>query len=1084
MSSELPKITLDQADALLRSHIGLLCGPCITRPEASFPAIASMLARKFDLGAESNYLRAAQVAIDKGEQSESITNAIREFISGTAVFTQIDRVANLRWSAVMSFALDSSLEAEMRRACARRTSGMTVTDVVSFPQGVPLKTVPVFKLLGTLDSQDFVHSERTYAVRRPTWRFPVREFADRIKSGPVFCLGLADCHPMLLDLLAELVFEPRTVAPLLFIDSEFDEIGRKSIGDVVAGRAQIAFIDAKLSDVVSRLKDVERAGPTLPLLFSSGDKKLERLAPYHDLIAIVNTQLASPIRKDETEQLADLLFSPALARWDPFFHKLDFPRSLTKRMVDALQRPTAKGKEMPAFVLIGSAASGKTTIAKRVAYDIAEKGHIVMWLRRAFFPNAQTMLSDFFRSLGEVTDKGQRYYFFIDDPIGIGSTSVRGIASAAAAKGIHCTFVIVARLSDWETHEQEELIDGLRVVEKFTLEDQFEKEELQALPNYLVRLNISKDKDTANAEIRKAPSRVPSDTLGLLYFLLPKTRRVIEASIQEEYLRLGEQAGLSRVVIGAYEKTTEFLRNAYGMVAVGDHYHTPVPLEVLVSALEIPYREWLDTVGQEGAAWGLLYGEPSSDGETVVYRPRNAIVTRILVELINGGRLGARAGEVQQLIQLLRACSGTSPIYRQFCVNVLVPCSKISHLDYQDGLQLYETALSALPLEDRTLVHQKGVWIKDEGKDPLLAKAVLEEALRTKVYPYTTRQEAQEHIHTSLAATVLDAVDAGQVSLEEAIPEILRHVDQALSESFFTPRAVHVQANLMLRVLEKVKDRASADTFSLVNQALLALDSALLILRNPLRHKSARPTKDIGLLEEITGKIFERIIPQDELTETAKELFEQFRRQDGFVIAARKLYHTAREKNSGSSYNEAFTYCREVMKDIERAGVSPVSDLYAVAVCIYYEWNVNRYDPKAGNRQIDWDLLYRLSGAVLKGDKYKSDTFYRYVCGLSLAEQGDWSGADPFFAQNRKSGIPNDHLYQLRAVFLDAHGVRTQVQGTITGTTGAKRYFYVKSLHQDFRLSRDERWPNVDETAHAFIGFTFGGPVAVQNLDA
>lgn len=1082
LDTALQILTLDDADLLLRGHVGLICGPAISRPSASFPALASSIIKKFGGTEGLGYRRNGEEVIRSGIKADDLKGIIRDDISGAATFANLKRVAAVRWSAVLSLAMDSSFEAELRRVSETRPSGITVTEVVKFPLVLPLKTTPIFKLLGSVDTFDFVYSETSYAIRRATWRHALRSFSDRVKAGPAICLGLENCGSILIDVVAELIAEQSTiVTPLVLVKADFDQPMLAALAEITTGRAKIAFIDATLTDVITRLRDVEIAGPTLPLPFGVLPTDSNRLAPFQDLVAIVNSQLKSPIRKDETSQLLDLLFSPALARWDPFCHQLDFRRSLGGRMFDALQLAVRRKKNAPAYVLIGGAASGKTTIAKRVAFDLAAKGHFVMWFRRTFYPNVQTMLSDFFRVVGEVADKSKRFFFFVDDPVGMGSTTVRTIATAAEARGVKCTFVLIVRASDWRTREHTDVVGDLDVVKEFALEDKFDERELQALPNYLAELKIFPTKEAAKIEIQRAPSSLASDTLGLLYWLLPKTRQSIESSIQQEYLRLGELAGLSRVVIGAYNRTTEFLRQAYGMVAVSDHYHTPVPVEVLVSAVDVPYGEWLEAVGDEGAAWGLLYGENSPDEDTTVYRPRNAIVTRILVETINGGKL-AHSGEVQHLLKLLRACSGSSPIYRQFCVDILVPRSKLSHLDYHDGLQMYDAAIGALPLPDRTLKHQKGLWMKDKANDPLLAKSVLEEALATEIYPYTDRGEAEEHIHTSIAATLLDAADRREIALDNAMPQILRHVDQARADSFFNPRAIHVQANLILRLLSKLEDNDTADTYALVNQAIVAVDSALLVLRNPLNAVADRPTKEIEFLEEITGKIFEKIIPLEELTESAEELFRKYKRQDGFVIAARKLYHIAREKNSGTAYNEAFAYCQRVIAILNKESQTPSADLCSVTVCIYYEWNVNRYEPKRNvSRHIDWTLLCDLAQAVLQSEKYSGDPFYRYVAGFTLAEQHRWSEADALFAENRKGGIPNDQLFQIRAVLLDEEGIRSRVQGKITGGK-VKRYLWVDALKKDFNLSRYERWPNIGEIAHAYIGFALAGPLAVKEL--
>jgi hypothetical protein len=1071
-------ITLDDAETLLRCRLGLIFGPGIVTSNNIFEAISVKLAAKSGEAPRENYTVAAQEALLRGIKDDEIILSIEECVAAQTPFPQITRVAGLNWSAAISLTFDAIFERDFTRACERKASTFLPTQVSRFPQVVPIKTIPVFKLLGSLEHKDVVASEVAYRVRRSTWRYALREFADRTKGSPIIGLGLKDCAWIFLDLLSEILAEPKTtLSPLLLVRSDFDSAASAAITQLAHDRINISFVNASLADLISRIRDVEKAGAT-PHLPAQIVARTDRLSLFEDIVVRVNTQLRSDVDREESARLLDLLFSPTIPRWDPFHHNLDFRRTVSNRLVSALVRtPPATGAQ-PAFALVGSAACGKTTAAKRVAYDLASKGNLVFWFRRAFYPNVHALLADFFKALAEVADRRQRIFFFIDDPLGLGSLSIQGIAANAQLHGIACTFVVVARSSDWKTHQPHEITGALELVQDFEVSDEFDGQEMQALPGYLVSLGIFSDKATAKHEIEKAPSRSTSDTLGLLYWLLPKTRQSIEASIQQEYFRLGERAGFSRIIIGAYTKTTDFLRSAYGMVAVSDRYHTPLPVEVLVSALEVPYRDWIDTVGTHGPAWGLLYGEMSPDEQTTCYRPRNAVVTRILVETINGGRL-AHSGEVELLKKLLSACTGTSPIYREFCINILVPRAKLNHLDYADGLQLYDAAIAALPFEDRTLKHQRGLWIKDKSNNPLLAKIALEEALKAKVFPYTTRGEAEEHIHTSLAATILDAADRGQLALEAAIPEILLHLDRARSDIFFNPRAVHVEANLMLRLVTKLEQRDSADTYQLLNQALVDVDSTLLVLKNPLRKHKQQLKKDVELLEHVSGKIYENIMPLDELEESATDLWNEFYRQDGFVIAGRKRYHLARTRNSGTAYNEAFSYCREVIALIQASGQTPSGDLCAVAACIFYEWNVNRYDFKAPNRDVDWQLLYELSDCVVRSQKFARDPLYKFMCAVALAQQDKWPEAQVLFGQTRNAGIIPDQLYQVRAVLLDEQGTRKRVQGTITGSDDRK-YLKVQELHTDFYVSRKERWGSSGEIAHAYIAFTFAGPLAVQ----
>ena len=185
--------------------------------------------------------------------------------------------------------------------------------------------------------------------------------------------------------------------------------------------------------------------------------------------------------------------------------------------------------------------------------------------------NLQALLGHFFKALADITDKKTRIFFFVDDPIGIGSISMSAIALSAQTNNINCTFIVTARTSDWKTHDSEEITGTLDLARDFHIGDQFDPQELQSLPNYLVALQIYSDKQKAQAALGSSNTGATADTLALLYWLVPKTRQAIESSIQEEYLRLGDKGGLSRVIIGAYNKTSAFLRQAYALAAVSEN---------------------------------------------------------------------------------------------------------------------------------------------------------------------------------------------------------------------------------------------------------------------------------------------------------------------------------------------------------------------------------------------------------------------------------------------------------------------------------------------------------------------------------
>ena len=1075
-------ITLDDAELLFGTRMGLVCGASITGKGNLFDRLNTLIAKQFDVHQGENYITTIQNALDKGVPRQDIISAATKHISKSPKSDVISRLASLKWSAALILTLDENFTDEFSRASNKNAVGGSVTQVNEFPKSIPPSTLPVFQLLGSIDKEGCVLSKLDYRLKKPSWRYATRDFMDRVKEAPIVLLGVNAWEDALLDLLSEMLSNTKTTpTAFLFLKPEFDDAQRRHIKELLNERCQLGYIDATASELVNRLKTAAKARYSPQLVFASSQNEYDKLEPYSDIAVVVNSQLKAKIKANETTQLLDLLFSPNLARWEPFSHNLDFKRSLNNQIFDGVTRQLPSSTSYNTHVIIGNTASGKTTLVKRLAYDLAQKNYFVLWFKPTLFPNATALLNQLFRQVYQLLNKSkQKAYFFVDDILGLGSISLNNIIRAAQTTNIDGNFILSARTVDWKTSDLNQYSNDLLIAKEFVLPDGFDAQELQALPNYLVSLKVASNKSEADKDIKRFSTGLAGDTLGLLYWLIPNTRQYIESGIKDEFNRLKVRAGLSNVIIGGINRTTDFLRRAYAFVAVADHYKTPLPMEVLVSALGVTYGEWIEAIGKDGPAWGLLYGEPSINDDTTCYRPRNSIITNTLIESINGGKL-AHSGEVNLLLDLIKGCDGTNSIYREFCVSILVPHTKIQHLNYIDGLSLYDAALNALPQEDRTLKHQKGLWIKNKGNDPLLAAEVMIEALRSSSYPYTSRGEADEHIHTSVAAAFLEAADSGKLDVEDAKYKIIEHLDKARSSTFFNTNAVHVQANTILRLMPKLAGIDSADTLQLLNQALLSVDSTLSIIRHPYAGKLNRPDKDIEMLEKISGEIFGQVATIDELELRAEELWHDYGRQDGFVISARRRHYLARHKDTGTAYNEAFKYCKQLIDMISLKGNSVSADLYAVATDVYFGWNINRVNKTNSPRTIDWNILLEYCKGTLSSERYNSDPLYKFISALALAHLKDWDTADAIFSQIRKLPLPAKHAHKIRAALLDTDGTLKKWQGEITGGRNYK-YAKVSLLTPDFNLSTYDRWPNVGETVHFYIGFSFFGPLGVMHL--
>lgn len=1074
--SGLNRMSVEDLRALVRARPGLIIGPSWCYGKDTFAELSQRLLPREPPQHDVPYFEAITDSIRQGNgtqvQAEGI---IRSFFS-RPVLERSHKAAAIRWSAVLSFCVDSVFDNEFRQQTAARP-GAHVTVVKEFGGILPPRTIPVYRLLGGIDTDDIALTTSAYKIRASSWPHAARAFIDIVKAAPIMCLGMGDCSWGLTEILAPLMSSSST-APFALVFLEGDPLlDDPLIHELVGGRTSLVSVAASANEVLSVADAVEEE-VQLGLGFQgSADARATALAPFRDLVVLVNEQIDAKIRATERNTLQELLFSPSTTRWDPFAHGLDFRRSVEAPLLADIRSIREAPGPAGAVVIRGSAATGKTIFAKRLAYELARLGEPVIWLRPWFYQDGRRVFGDAIRALVKAGNERPKHLTVVmDDPLAFGGISPTDVASQAEAIGLKLLMISVVRSSDWSSaHDTASFTGSLPVLSDFDLPDTLDDSEWSRLPKYLVELGVYPDDRSARAGLQAAP-RSTHDTLSTLYWHLPQTRQRISQSIKEEYFRLGDMAGLSRVLIGAYEANSGTFRRAYEIVAVADKYRTPVPVEVLVATLGIGYDEWIRSIGT-GPAWGLLYPDESAQFEGTAYRPRNSIVTDAIVTSINSGRL-SHSGEIRVLSEVLAACRGSSPVYREFCVRVLVPGEKLSDIDYEAGLRLYDTASAALPVPDRTLLHHKGLWIKNRGKDPLTALEVLQQALDTPSYPYASQGEAEQHIFTSMAATELDALSTGKVAQDAGVPAILRYLERSRSDTFFNPRAVHVEAGLINRLLKHAKV-SDADMLALVNNALARIDRTVLVLLNqPIT--SLHVARDLEYLNDARGKIVSNLSEPEELTSIAQALWDKSQRQDGFVVAARRLYKLALDSSKGTDFNTAYEYSSNVMAQIRRANATISPALAEVVLQLYYHWRVLRVTRnESPGGPVDWSALRELCQIVLRDVSLNGETMYRYLFALAHYHLGDTPAANALFEQIRRQPMPSRVLFAPRDYLLSADGTRSALQGKIRGISGAK-FIYVDQLKTDFHVTRNETWARDGELEHFFLRFSFAGPIAVH----
>jgi hypothetical protein len=1076
------KISSSNLAALINGPLGLIIGPSVsTYPGCSADLIKSLSLLGDCVGA-NRYTEAGQKLQEQGISELKLIEALRLAVGKQERSAVLSHLSKARWCAVFSASLDSFLEELHNSQVSSRIGCQPMTALTDMLMPPPPGTIPCYKLLGNINRDDFVINEVTYLKKRRQWREAVRVFSDKVKGNSVLCIGMSDCPWVLEDLLAELLGEASTTPASLLLLADDPISNNSKISQLFKETGRLYIID---SNIGSLARELSSSSYSIAKASSSplASNPLSNLVAYDKVVCVVNMELTPKVKKEERHRLLDILFSPSVTKWDPFAYDIDFKRTISKEILTELAEIFSKPWfEDGVAIVKGNAASGKTTILKRLAFDLAKQGELVLWMKPWFGQDSIESLTKIMRH-AKVASKElkNRVVVFMDDPLSLGSITPALVASAAVKADIPLLLVVGVRTTDWEIQNRNELIGSLSNIATFVIEDSLGDDEWKELPKYLQLIGAATSDNNAVNQIDQITSRLARDTLSTLYWLLPSTRAIIESSIRDEYHRLGDMSGLTSVLTSTYKLSTGDIRKAYSMVAVAERFRAPLPIEILVTALGIDYSTWIALSKPDSAVWGIFYDEVSRDNNTVYYYCRNNVVTTTIVETLNGGTFG-HSGELAVIQDMIGSAAGhRTPVYREFIAHILLPHNKpeLQRFTGEEGLALYENALQALPYEDRVLLHHKGLWIKDKCNAPTKAKEVLKAALAAKDYPYTDQHDPDEFIHTSLAAATVRQIDTNEISQTQGKKEVLDHLMLARSPRYLNARVVHIQANLLLRLVSKEESKGSVDFMVLMNRALSDIDQMLLSM-NYGRGDFKNLSTDIQMLENVKREVLVHSLSLPDIKANAEIVWEKHKSQEGFVLVCRKMFAEAVDKNKAyvNSYEAACAYMQKV---VDAGGVvSP--ELYEAALEIVYYWRVRLCQSVPSSIDIDWYEIKNFAMGALKGvSKYKSP-LTKHILALSFAHLGEWSDSNSIYEDLRRTEMSPLNRKACRDYLLNEKGGERLVQGVIHDGQG-KRYLHVEMLKTDFLMeNRSFQKKRDGETVHAYIRFTFMGPKAVEHV--
>ncbi|MAX85795.1 MULTISPECIES: ATP-binding protein [Thalassolituus] len=1056
----------------------LVLGSGACAADIRLDAINKSLQEKFspDSKPQENLFKTVSLLIDLGVQKSTIKSEIDRIIHNSPKSELVTKISQKPWKSVISLTLDVRVLDAINEEINRSSSTRTITTISGVTSKAPANSTPYYALYGDLrdtrPGNELCLTEAEYLKKRREWRKLLATFPDYNKASPMVFMGTNGDRDFVKDLLNELLyFSPGLPSKLVFFKGDPCSED-SSIRALLPYDTKVEVIDSTLYTWLTSTKDVRQLSLPLGTLEGINYKVLSNI---DDRIAIVpRDEDFKNVPISSSNKLLDHLCRPSELNWEPYNACIDFPRDITEVIKEKILE-FSKQRSPSLITLSGEAGVGKSTVMRRVAYDFSNDGYLCIWLKRNIGYNQPaswaTVIQKIRQSIKGAPDT--KILFFIDRNLERFEKSDELIQVLSNESLNWC--VVNSKRPSSEVLNDENRITIPDSIYEFVIDfpDDLSDNEINGLEEYLVSVNATNDKKSSKALIDSATSKNSKDALCALWFLLPNTRSSISESLADEYYSLGGIDGIVKEIAKESSSHKEWARTAYELVTTMSGLGLPLPVEVLVRSLGISYQSWLESCSEGKPLWGLIYGENYNDGESISYRTRNEVVTQVLIQILNGG-FASHTGEHQRLKDILSSCDGETRIYVNTAHEILISKKKDlkKKFNFEQGLELFDIAIESLTYEDRTLIHHRGLWIRDMGNSQADAYKEILKSVDADTNPLLEKEENVGNIHTSLASCVVNQLSEEQ-DLERSkthIETIKSHLKEAENRNPFDLHNKHVSANMYLKAAAKVKDD-DRDSFleSLANAVRIISDSFKLIERTTVNSKN----DSYEMLRSLEEQIYKNIDNLDEMEDLAISEYSSERTQTGFYVIIKALLSQAISSGKGKSFNKVQEKFEKYSSIINDNHDQLDIKLVECRAELEFEWHAMR----SSSSSPDWIAINSDVSELIINTHSRNPNF-RFYKAVSLFHLRDYASSDVEFNQLRASEIPSYIRRAKRCFYLDKVGHIAKLEGQLTGTK--KKYIFCPALSRDI-LASGEFTERDDTTVHFYIAFSMQGPIAVKN---
>ncbi|ORE85417.1 hypothetical protein ATO7_14383 [Oceanococcus atlanticus] len=878
-----------------------------------------------------------------------------------------------------------------------------------------------------------------------------------------------------LDFVNELVAcLPQAPTKMVFCELHSDAF-YQNVERVCAGQLQLYQLDGDIYEFVS--KSSKREGAQLQLFDSASTIGKAELSVADRLFKIPSKSKGA--NQPDSLWARDQLFRPVGLEWAPFDLEIDFRRDISSLASEEISRLLTE-KKLSILRLDGEAGTGKTTVLKRIGFDLATAGVPAYWLRPTggdptsigFTQAIQELDSAYFESA-----TGDKKFAILVDRLALADFERNAVVGLESRLNCRVCVVVCGRPYEQEFDGGQDggLESRSRFDSRLTVPLDLTESEWARLPDYLVRLGLCESLDQADGMVKRQEARHSKDILCALWFLLPETKGCIRQSLTSAYTGLDSSKRVIKELAEAVETDDlgQIARNIYEIVAVTSSLRIGIPIEVLASAVGISFSDWQNLWKAGEPLWGLLDQSELSDVGSYAIWTRNDVVTEVLLHIVRAGDTDRQA-DATVLETALAGCVSSNPAYREFIVELLVNRrSELKRLDANAVLKLFDTAIATFPDQDRTIAHHRGLWIKSEIGDFEWAYRELEDAKAVSPYIFSKSEERIELIETSQAACIVQQVQRGEISADSGLPMAWKHLERACSPRGLDLHTLHISGGILLQGALAESDQEKR-RISLC-ESLRFVDEGMRLYGGNSRAQKEDPRDDLvnSLIAKIAGNL-----DFDEAIKLAIEHAQQ-REHLGIchVVAAAMLAKVSSNKNSDDNdFNRVANFIDQCIQHIENRELHPPIDLLFEKVKTTFEWKVLR----SRDSQIDWKKFAAAVNAILESERFSRDPMLMFAQAVAYYHLHLFPRAFATFSELRQQHVASHIRYARRCFFRDKSGSAKKFQGEVKAVSGDKTYIQIPELGTEALADRGAFPSRVGTQVSARIAFTLIGPLAVR----